>query len=186
MSTPTNGPAGYPQGPDHGAPHQGYPQQGYPQQQPPKKRKKWPWVLGILALLALLMFGGCALLVGGALDAADKATSDTGNTSAPDATSTSPAAAQGVGDAIKLSGTATGGASSTYGPLGSASTKDFSGQWAESVTPKNADTYSVTIQDTSGDAAAKVTCKIAKGEKTLDEQSATGAYSVATCTQPLF
>jgi hypothetical protein len=61
------------QPPVSGPPGQPY---GYTPQQQPKKRKKWPWVVGVLAVL---MIGGCigtfALLAGGAkvvTDAADE------------------------------------------------------------------------------------------------------------------
>lgn len=39
---------------------------------PPKKRKVWPWVLGLFAL-AFLAFAGCSVLVGGAVNEVDKA-----------------------------------------------------------------------------------------------------------------
>ena len=40
---------------------------------PPKKRKKWPWILGALLFVMLAGFGGCAVLVGGAVVAVDNA-----------------------------------------------------------------------------------------------------------------
>ena len=30
----------------------------------PKKKPVWPWVLGVLALLVVLMFAGCVALIG--------------------------------------------------------------------------------------------------------------------------
>jgi hypothetical protein len=56
-----------------GQPGQPY---GYTPQQPPKKRKKWPWIVGGLAVLMILgCVGAFALLAGGAKvvsDAADE------------------------------------------------------------------------------------------------------------------
>ncbi len=69
----------------HGAPYyppmQGPPAQfagpggGYPPgySEPPRKRRKWPWVLGILLSVMLLGFAGCAVMVGGAVTAIDDA-----------------------------------------------------------------------------------------------------------------
>ncbi|MFD3506384.1 DUF4352 domain-containing protein [Nocardia sp. NPDC058666] len=53
MSTPQ-----YPANP--GVPQQPY----YPQ--PPRKKKVWPWVLGGFVVAVLVLFGGCAALIGGA------------------------------------------------------------------------------------------------------------------------
>ncbi|MCE0763489.1 hypothetical protein LWC35_11325 [Pseudonocardia kujensis] len=40
---------------------------------PPKKRKKWPWIIGALILIPILGFAGCTALVGGAVKAVDDA-----------------------------------------------------------------------------------------------------------------
>ncbi|GGK46149.1 DUF4352 domain-containing protein [Nocardia camponoti] len=53
-------------------PQQSVPQQPYYPQQPPKKRKVWPWVLGSIALVFLLMFAGCAALFGSAANEVSK------------------------------------------------------------------------------------------------------------------
>lgn len=39
----------------------------------PKKRKKWPWVLGVLLVVMLTGFAGCAALIGGATVAVNDA-----------------------------------------------------------------------------------------------------------------
>ncbi|MFR9807417.1 hypothetical protein ACL02T_34775 [Pseudonocardia sp. RS010] len=44
-----------------------------PRQQAPKKRKKWPWIVGALVLVPILAFAGCTALVGGAISAVDSA-----------------------------------------------------------------------------------------------------------------
>lgn len=37
------------------------------------KRKKWPWIVGALVLVPILMVGGCMALLGGAVSAVDQA-----------------------------------------------------------------------------------------------------------------
>lgn len=67
-----------PQQPSQGfgfAPQNGRPQ--HPTNAPvslrPKKRKKWPWIVGALVLLPILMIGGCMAMLGGAVSAVDSA-----------------------------------------------------------------------------------------------------------------
>ena len=65
------------------------PQQTYGQQQyvlaeaPKTKRKKWPIVVGVLALLTILFVGGCLALVGGAVNSVDKAVTESQEKNAP-------------------------------------------------------------------------------------------------------
>ncbi|MFE6923792.1 DUF4352 domain-containing protein [Nocardia sp. NPDC057663] len=64
-----------------------YPAQpGYPQgphyPQPPRKKKVWPWVVGGILAVILLMFGGCVALIGGAANEVAKA-EEKRNTAAP-------------------------------------------------------------------------------------------------------
>ncbi len=54
----------------------GVPQQPY-YPQPPRKKKVWPWVLGGFALAVLVLFGGCAALVGTAANEVAKAEEST-------------------------------------------------------------------------------------------------------------
>ncbi|MFE1595945.1 DUF4352 domain-containing protein [Nocardia sp. NPDC058705] len=56
-----------PQHPNPVAPQQPY----YPQ--PPRKKKVWPWVLGGFVLAVLVLFGGCAALIGTAANEVAKA-----------------------------------------------------------------------------------------------------------------
>ncbi|WP_260853513.1 hypothetical protein [Kocuria palustris] len=44
----------------------------------------------------------------------------------------------------------------------------------------------MTIQDMSGADDAEVGCRILKDGEAVAEEKATGAYSIVTCTQPLF
>lgn len=85
-------PYGYPYGPPHG--YYG-PPPGYPQ--PPKKRKVWPWVVGGVTGIVLLILGGCAVFlaaVGDSLDSSDPTvrSGSGGSTAAPrtDVTSIAP------------------------------------------------------------------------------------------------
>ena len=198
MSTPTNGPGpegqpgnnypqnGYPQQGGQGYPPQGG-QQGYYQEPPKKKRKKWPWIVGILALLLLLLFAGCATLIGGAA----KSVNDSIQSSAPTEEGQGdgdeePASADskvpGSKDQLKITTTATEAGSVSYGSGGSMSTGEFATEWTKTVTAKRMDFFTVTVQDKSGAPDAKVTCALTRDGKKTDEQNATGAYAVATCT----
>lgn len=183
---PNNGPQGNPQQPYPHNDGQQYPQNNqYGYGQPPKKkRKKWPWVLGILVLLGILLFGGCAALMGGAMNAAEEATND--STSSDSTPAAGGETKEAAGADIELAGTASGAASANYGPLGSASTADFEGSWSATVPELDGETYSVTIQDSSGAEDASVSCSVSEGGEVVEEQKATGAYSIATCSQPLF
>lgn len=69
-----------PQQPYPGQPGQ-YPQQPYQQPfpQPPKKRKKWPWILLALVVVILALAGGCIAIVGSAVDSVDKQSKSTTN-----------------------------------------------------------------------------------------------------------
>nr|WP_312964393.1 hypothetical protein [Kocuria rhizophila] len=205
MSTPTNGsgPEGQPenqqphdgytqQGQYQGQPYgqQGYPQQGYYQEPPKKKRKKWPWIVGAIVLLLILMFAGCAALVGGAAKSVDEAMQSTAPLESTDdqaATSGGESAPAETGaaatkDQLTISTSATEAGSVSYGSGGSMSTADFTTKWDKTVTAKRMDFFSVTVQDKSGAPDAKVTCTMTRDGKKTEEQSATGAYAVATCT----
>ncbi|MCB4209062.1 proline-rich domain-containing protein [Arthrobacter sp. UM1] len=156
------------QGPQYnGYPNQGYPQQGFQQGPPPKKKRKGLMIgCGITLVVLIAILVGCSALFKSATDAAKNG----GNSG------------QGQSSQmVKASATATAAASVTYGPIGSGSNADFSGSWTKDV-KDDGKGYGVTVQDKSGSASAKVTCKIVKDGKTVDEKSATGAYSVASCT----
>lgn len=187
MSTPVNGPG--PEGqPENHRPQdggqQGYQQQGgqqgYYQEPPKKKRKKWPWIVGAIVLLLILLFAGCAALIGGAA----KSVNDSIQSSAPSESAeggSSDGAASGK-DQLQVDATASESATASYGAGGSMSTAEMGTTWTETVTAKTTDFFTVTVQDKSGASDAKVTCKLTRDGKTVQENSATGAYSIATCT----
>lgn len=191
MSTPVNGPGpeGQPEnhrpqdGGQQGYQQQGgqpYGQQGYYQEPPKKKRKKWPWIVGAIVLLLILLFAGCAALIGGAA----KSVNDSIQSSAPSESAeggSSDGAASGK-DQLQVDATASESATASYGAGGSMSTAEMGTTWTETVTAKTTDFFTVTVQDKSGASDAKVTCTLTRDGKTVQEQSATGAYSIATCT----
>jgi hypothetical protein len=59
------------------------PPQQYGGQPPPRKRRKWPIVLGILALLVILGIAGCVALVGGAAKSIDDSLTEAEERAAP-------------------------------------------------------------------------------------------------------
>ncbi|MCT2249416.1 hypothetical protein [Kocuria rhizophila] len=180
MSTPTNGPG--PEGqPENFRPQDNHPQQGYYQEPPKKKRKIWPWVVGGIILVVVLLLGGCAALMGGAINAANNAT-QTSNDSAAQESDSPAIKGTATKDQLQIDTTATGSGSVTFGSGGSMSTDDFDSTWSKTVTAKDTDFFTVTVQDKSGAADAKVTCTLTEEGKKTEQQSATGAYAVATCT----
>lgn len=191
MSTPTNG---------HENPHfQPYPAQngqpqGYPGQQPPKKKRGLlKWGLGCLglAIIAIIAFVACTAIVttSGGDDGND---SSQGGENATTSAQPTGEAAQDVAEEAAPAGggltlSTSGAGSVTYGSGGSMSTADSSGEWSQEIPDAEpADMYSVTIQDMSGAADAEVSCTITTDGEEVANETATGAYGIATCTQPLF
>ncbi|MDN5572985.1 MAG: hypothetical protein L0G19_03550 [Micrococcales bacterium] len=197
MSTPADGhqPPQFQPGPGQpGQYQQPYGGQGYPPQQPPKKKGGCLKIgcIGLAALVALiLVIVVIVAAVRGGGDGADESNNDGGGSSSAqsngDAEQDVAEETAAAGDSLTLEGTSTGAASSNYGPLGSSSTADFTGTWTEEVPDADpADGYGVTIQDSSGADDAEVSCKITKDGEVVAEEKATGAYSITTCTLPLF
>ena len=92
-----------------------------------------------------------------------------------------------AGAGIILEGTASGAANVSYGAGGSTSTSDIDGTWSETITDaENADIYVVTVMDSTGADDAEVSCKITTDGEVQAEESATGGFAIATCTQPIF
>ena len=58
-------------------------QQPYGGQPPPRKRRKWPIVLGILALLTILGIAGCVAIIGGAAKSIDDSVTESEERAAP-------------------------------------------------------------------------------------------------------
>lgn len=196
MSQPPNdGPQGDPQQPYPHSDGQQYPpnnQYGYGQP-PKKKRKKWPWVLGILVLLGILLFGGCAALVGGAMNAAEQATNDAPTTvetpavAAPTAEAETPATsdteATKAGKTVTLKATSTGDGMVAFGNTSTQSSQSFSGEWSQDLTLDDwvdAATLSVSSAAMGGDS--EVTCEIIYEGATVVENTSSGELASASCT----
>lgn len=164
--------------------------QPYPPQQPPKKKGgllKWGLgCLGLIILVIALAVACTAIAANSGKDTPAPSSEQSASTGAGGAVDNaeSPAPVEAKG-AVLLDATGTG--SATYGPLGTGSTADVAGSWSKEITaPADDEVYSLTIQDTTGAADASVSCKITVDGEVVDEQEASGAYSLATCTQPLF
>lgn len=196
MSQPPNdGPQGNPQQPYPHNDGQQYPpnnQYGYGQP-PKKKRKKWPWILGILVLLAILLFGGCAALIGGAMNAAEDATNapatsePTAAVAAPTAAAETPAAsdpeATKAGKTVTLKATSTGDGMVAFGNTSTQSSQSFSGEWSQDLTLEDwvdAATLSVSSATMGGDS--EVTCEIIYEGATVVENTSSGELASASCT----
>lgn len=165
----------------------------YPPQ--PQKKPRNPWKIGCLVLvaLAILILGGCAVIVGIATSSGDDTESNSSVQPAdsPQGEETADGTASPIaadeGDTILLEATTTGStANVSYGPLGTASTADISGEWSEEITEPGDETYSVTVQDMAMDDSAEVTCRITVNGEVVEENTATGSAAIAMCTQPLF
>ncbi|MGX5357570.1 hypothetical protein [Kocuria sp. KH4] len=206
------------QGPDYGqqpGPYQGQPgqyqshpgqYQGQPGQyppgygQPPKKsgKKKWAIGCGILTLLAILLFGGCAALGIGAASQSgtttpgattdDAATDDAGD--AADDAEPSAVQTEEVTDAgtVTLEATASTTGTALWMDLdGSSNTEEFTGTWSKEIPLKDGnETYTLSVTGDFMDENSEVTCKLYVDGELKDEATGTGSAGSASCSQPLF
>lgn len=197
MSHPPSAPG--PQGPDYGqqpGPYQGQPGQyppGYGQ--PPQKsgKKKWAIGCGILTLLAILLFGGCAALGIGAATQAPAPTGEssdsTGAESATEEAEPSAVQTEDVTDAgtVTLEATASTNGTVIWGDLdGSTNTEQFTGTWTKEIAPKDGALYHVTVTGDFMDESSEVTCKLYVDGDLKEEATGTGSAGSASCTQPIF
>lgn len=180
--TPPSGPG--PQGPQYNPPPGQYPPPGYGQQPPKKSKKKWAIGCGILALLGILLFGGCALLLGTA--------PSTSNTSpGPQPVESGSNGSGETGDTtsaptVSLKATATGNATATYGGLNGSSNESFTTEFNQDMTAESGDYVSLTISNSDYDnGSAKVTCQILVNGEVVSEQSGTGTSAYANCSATL-
>ncbi|WP_156125376.1 hypothetical protein [Kocuria sp. ZOR0020] len=165
----------------------------YPPQ--PQKKPRNPWKIGCLALVALavLFLGGCGVILGIAAMSGNDNTSGGTTQEAPatgdgeTAETTGTPVAVDDGDTVLLEATTTSSTASVhYGPLGTSSTADITGDWSHEITEPGDETYSVSVQDMSMDDSAEVTCKVTVNGEVVEEKTATGSAAIAICTQPLF
>lgn len=175
MTHPYGQQQGYPQG--YG--QQGYPPPGYPPQQhrqapPPKKRKRWPWV--VLGVLAVLVIGSIA---------------SQGRGSNPPAGGEAPAAAAPAADTgpdlkfgqkvVTLSVEGSGKATVSYLKVGGQEQHEVDLPWSTEVTVDFAS--SLVAQSKSG-KSGEINCKIVEkdGGAVVADSTSSGAYAVATCS----
>lgn len=208
MSTPAGGHQQPQFQPGQGQPgqyQQPYGGYGYPPQQPQKKKGGCFKIgcIGLAVLVALIVV--IAIIVAAVSGGGDEEDSgnDGGDSSAAqsEGSGEEDAAADGqasqdiadeaapAGAGITLEGTASGAANVSYGPGGSISTADIgsTGTWSATITDaENTDLYSVTVMDSTGADDAEVSCKITTDGEVQAEESATGGFAIATCTQPIF
>lgn len=146
-------------------PQQPYPGQPYyPPQQPPKKRKKWPWVLLGIFILLVALFGGCMAVVGKAVDSVDKDSKTV------------------VKVTYKVTGDATG-ALITY-TVNDNMTQDNGVKlpW-EKQTEVTGFSKIVTLSATNGmNDDGKITCQVLADGKVVIENTASGAGASASCS----
>jgi len=145
----------YPQG---AAPPPGY----YPQ--PPKKKAKWPWVLGGFVLAFVLMIGGCMALVGG-----------TASVMVAESERVVPAtyevAGSGSNVSITYSGPDTSFAQETAATL----------PWTKEVMIDGLGKF-INVTATNGAEGGEITCRILVDGRVISEQLSTGPFSSANCS----
>jgi hypothetical protein len=177
-------------------PPQGYPPPGYPPQQP-KKRKVWPWVVGGVILVVILLFGGCLALIGGAANEVDKAISSATNTPMETPTPAAPgggAPAETDSDDAPASGTVVYEVTSDSGTANNITYFGEDGNqsqetgaalpWRSKEFDKSKTTLKTVTAQNGGDGT--ITCKIIVDGKVQTENSSNGQYAVVTCQGKLF
>ncbi|NMO01846.1 hypothetical protein HH308_11550 [Gordonia sp. TBRC 11910] len=154
-----------PQQPYPGQPGQPYPQQPYPA--PPKKRKKWPWILLALVVVILALAGGCVAIVGTAVDSVDKQSK-----------STTTITYQVTGDGSK--------ASITYTASDSNISQDTAASlpWSKDVTLTGfVKVASLTAtNDFEADASSTIKCEVVVNGKVKFTNTAKGPGASASCS----
>lgn len=172
--------------PGHHAPQQQTQRGQHPLVQlPPKKTKKWPWVLGIVA--AFIVGAGVGAAGSGATPApATAAGGDAG------ATSASSGGAVFSDGPYRLEAVSEAGAriSVIYANgTGGIDQDTVNSGWTMEIpngTQYNSGTFSVSTSAdwaiNNGDASDTLTCRIYEGDDLITEQSGTGQHANATCS----
>lgn len=162
-------PPGYPQQPygqqppPYGQqPAGGYPPQGgYPP--PPRKKKVWPWVLGGVLVVLLLVVGGCVALVGTVANEIENEVS------------------REVTVSYQAGGTGTGTVIHTDGSMDVVTESDIALPWSKDVAVTGLVKF-VSLSVMSGIDGGTVSCKITVGGKVIAQDQATGQLATASCT----
>lgn len=178
----------------HGAQGQWTQQQGaygqptgqWPPRPPaPKKSRKWPWVLGgvvvLIVLIAAISGGGeTAAPTGttGAAPATSAPSAPSGAGDGSDAPSSSAGASSGVVYEVTGSGRAT---SISYGGAGGIS--QANGErlpWTE--TADAADGFGIYSLTAQSNGSGEITCRITVDGQEIARQTSTGQYAVVSCS----
>ncbi|MFW0793314.1 hypothetical protein AAFP30_05840 [Gordonia sp. CPCC 205515] len=156
-------PPNYGQQPYQGQPGQAYP--GYPPAQPPKKRKKWPWVLLALVVVFLAIVGGCVALVGGAINSVDEESKKT------------------VSVTYEITGDGpTGSATYTAGNGDTSQDTDVQIPWKKEVQITGLGKYVSLLASNGIDGSGSIKCVIRQGDKVISENTASGPGANASCS----
>ena len=154
---------GYPQG-QGGYPQGGYPPNyGYPQ--PPKKKPVWPWIVGGVVLVLVLLGGGCAAIIGVAAWQVDKEVNSSADL------------------VYEVNGTASQVDITYYsGDFDQNTANGSMVPWRKNVTVSGfAKMGSITVT-TTGTEEGTVSCRILRDGKVLDEDTSTGSFGFVTCS----
>jgi hypothetical protein len=180
---PPHGGQGQYSAPQHTAPQYVPPPQHYPPAghgpaipEPPKKKRKWPWivggVVGVIVLAAAVNGGGA----GNRPDPAPAAAQQPGPTEAA-----APAEADlDFGEKlVTLTVEGSGKATVTYMKSGGQEQKEVTLPWTSEI--KASFISSLVAQKKSGNSA-EISCKIAEGSEVIADNTSSGPYAVVTCT----
>lgn len=158
------GPGPYPPEYHQPPPYGGYAQSGY--SPPPRKKAKWPWILGAIVVALLLLGGACIAFTAGVGNEIEKQISEE-VTISYEVTSDGPLA----GTISYSSGDAGDIEQATQQPL----------PWTTDVTLTGlVKSFSLTAQ--ADQAATTISCTVREGERILAEQTSTGPYAVVSCS----
>lgn len=172
-------------------PQQGYPQQGYPPPAPPKKRKKWPFIVGGIVLLFIIIGVSTG---GGSDDPADTAApapaAPAAGQPAPVEQAEQPAAPEGITYEVTGEGDGGGSGSGIESSVTYTSDDNFNQSqengidlpWTKTVDLGNGFLTAASLVAQAGDGIESITCRIRDGDEVISENTSTGQFAVVTCS----
>lgn len=133
--------------------------------QPPKKRKKWPWVLLALVVVFLVFVGGCVALIGGAAESIEDESERVVNVT------------------YEITGDGpTGSAIYTNGDLNTSTDNDIPIPWTKDVEITGFVKFVSLTASNSFDSTGTIKCIIRQDGKVLSESTASGPGAAANCS----
>ncbi|MGI5219656.1 MmpS family transport accessory protein [Nocardia sp. CA-290969] len=136
-------------------------QQGH---QPPRQTSRWPWIVAGVALVFVLLVGGCVAAYAMLVNEADE---------------------QVEGDitvTYRVDGTAPASSVTYLGPdLGMARETGVAVPWSKDVTIQGWGKI-VSLTANNGPDGGDITCRILVGGKVMSEQTSSGPYASASCS----